>query len=223
MGLYQMTLTIAEIERISKEIRDYYRAESVNLSIQKIKMSFYDEIEEALESLNEMANESIAKDRIETYRKVMDKKEIMEKNLKNFLLKRYEKLMRESLYDISSKTYEPLAQPEKKFIMEMHNQMDALFRNILSPMSKGEEKQLKNEESTIVQDKAAKKEEIEEKQETQPIKSEMMVLSVMADYLPVATYIGDFYLHHADIVYLPKEIGQILLERKYAREIKNLS
>lgn len=221
MALYHMTLTIAEIERISKEIRDCYRAESVNLSIQKIKMSFYDEVEEALESLNEMANHS--KDRIDTYRKVMDKKEIMEKNLKNFLLKRYEKLLRESLFDISSKTYEPLAPDEKKFIMEMHNQMDALFRSILYPTAKDEELQSEENEEIIIGDVKPPQEITEVKAEPVQVKSDMMALSVIADYLPVATYIGDFYLHHADIVYLPKEIGKILLERKYVREIKYLT
>ncbi len=219
MGFYQMTLTIAEIERISKEIRDYFRAESVNLSIQRIKMNFYEEVEEALDSLNQMANDSMTTEKIDTFRRIMDKKEIMEKNLKNFLLKRYEKLMRDSLFEISSKTYEPLAPPEKKFIMEMHNQMDALFRGILTPGNKDEQKPVVVEEDSKQPDEPIEKTE----RSVKSSENKMIVLSVTADYIPVATSFSDFYLHRADIVYLPEDIANILKEKKYAREIKELN
>ena len=213
IALEQMTLTVAEIERISKEIREYYRVESVNQSIQKIRSNFYEEVKEALETLNEMAKESVSQSKIENYRKIMDKKEMMEKSLHNFLLKRYDKLMRDSLFEISSKTYEPLAPSEKRFIMEMHNHMAAIFDNIEKPQEHAEVTPVKKPE-----------EKIEEKKEPEKVKEEieMIPLTFLADYLPVATSIGDFYLHKSDIVYLPAEIADLLLTRKYVRKIQEM-
>ena len=87
-----MTLTASEIDKIAREIRDYFRQESATVQIQKIKPNFYERAKEAIESLDEMARSNISPERIDMYRKVMDKRDIIEKNLRNFLLKRYEKI-----------------------------------------------------------------------------------------------------------------------------------
>ena len=211
-----MGLSIVEIERITKEIREYYRIESSSQSIQKIKSNFYNEVKEAIITLNEMAAKSVSESKIENYRKIMDKKEKLENNLKNFLLKRYEKLLRDSLFDISSKTYEPLAPEEKKFIMENHNTMMAFLEKILKPE---EEKAMDEEEipQESIEGAALEKEEAsaKAKEEIEQLSS----VAVYADFLPVATAIGDFYLHKGDIVYLPDQISEILVSRKYAKKV----
>jgi DNA replication initiation complex subunit (GINS family) len=216
-----MVLTIAEIERISKEIRENYRVESVNQSIQKIKSNFYNEVKEALESLNEMAKVSLAEAKIESYRKIMDKKESMERNLKNFLLKRFEKLMRDSLFEIGSKTYEPLTPEEKVFIMDTHNRMTKYLDNLSKP---SQETDSATSEKAEVENEPEEKKEVATENKTVKNKSSeefenLAPVVVLSEYLPVATSIGDFYLHKNDIAYLPIQIVDILSSRKYARKI----
>ncbi|MCI2412979.1 hypothetical protein [Cuniculiplasma divulgatum] len=213
-----MGLSIVEIERITKEIREYYRIESSSQSIQRIKPSFYTEVREALTTLNEMAAKSVSESRIENYRKIMDKKEKLENNLRNFLLKRYEKLLRDSLFDISSKTYEPLAPEEKTFIMENHNKMMAYLERIIKPEEEpGKEEE--NEESISTPETGDGERKIENGQKIRTEAEKMSTVSVTADFLPVATSVGDFYLHKGDIVFLPDTVTEILVSRKYARKI----
>jgi hypothetical protein len=47
----------------------------------------------------------------------------------------------------------------------------------------------------------------------------MRLVSVTAEYLPVATSIGDFYLHKNDILYLPQKAAELITEKKYARYV----
>ncbi len=221
-----MALSIADIERISKEIREYYRIESVNQSIQKIKPNFYNEVKEAIATLSEMATKSVSDSKIESYRKIMDKKEIMEKNLRNFLLKRYEKLLRDSLFDISSKTYEPLAPEEKVFIMENHNRMMNYLDRILKPEDESPDGEGSSEEGIVETEPPEREEKTIQKSKDESSESlpkrnmeDLVPVSVIADYLPLSTSFGDFYLHKADIVYLPSDTTEILVSRKYAKRL----
>jgi len=143
-----MVLTIAEIDRISREIRDYYRQESASVQIQKIRGNFYESVKEALESLEEMARTNISPEKIDAYRRIMDKKDIMEKNLRNFLLKRYEKILRDSLFEIGSTVLEKLTQQEKHFIMEKHNEMQDYIESIVNP---GKQTKVEAESQAVVE------------------------------------------------------------------------
>ncbi len=215
-----MTLTASEIDKVAREIRDYYRQESATVQIQKIKLNFYERAREAIESLDEMARSNISPERIDMYRKVMDKRDIIEKNLRNFLLKRYEKILRDSLFEIGSSIMDRLTSQEKVFIMDMHNRMSLYIDGLI---------QVKN---------IPQKEEIEpvgeivnlvpEHEKTEPGKEmavdtdPMRLVSVTAEYLPVATSIGDFYLHKNDILYIPVKAAELITEKKYARYVEIL-
>ena len=216
-----MTLTVAEIDKISREIRDYYRQESATVQIQKIRGNFYEQVKEAMESLEEMAKDNISPDTIDLYRKIMDKKDMMEKNLRNFLLKRYEKILRDSLFEIGSTVLEKLTPEEKIFIMNMHNQMQDILEKIIKP-SRVQEPAASLE--TVVQgeyeNEATEKDQIRDEQARvgQSISEPMIPVVITADYLPVATSAGDFYLHRNDIVYLPEKAAEIITSRSFGRQ-----
>jgi DNA replication factor GINS len=216
-----MTLTVAEIDKISREIRDYYRQESATVQIQKIRGNFYEQVKEAMESLEEMAKDNISPDTIDLYRKIMDKKDMMEKNLRNFLLKRYEKILRDSLFEIGSTVLEKLTPEEKIFIMNMHNQMQDILEKIIKP-SRVQEPVASLE--TVVQgeyeNESTEKDQIRDEQARvgQSISEPMIPVVITADYLPVATSAGDFYLHRNDIVYLPEKAAEIITSRSFGRQ-----
>ncbi len=216
-----MTLTVAEIDKISREIRDYYRQESATVQIQKIRGNFYEQVKEAMESLEEMAKDNISPDTIDLYRKIMDKKDMMEKNLRNFLLKRYEKILRDSLFEIGSTVLEKLTPEEKIFIMNMHNQMQDILEKIIKP-SRVQEPAASLE--TVVQgeyeNESTEKDQIRDEQARvgQSISEPMIPVVITADYLPVATSAGDFYLHRNDIVYLPEKAAEIITSRSFGRQ-----
>ncbi len=69
-----MTLTASEIDRIAREIRDYYRQESATVQIQKIKPNFYERAREAVESLDQLARENISPETIDVYRRSWTKR-----------------------------------------------------------------------------------------------------------------------------------------------------
>ena len=213
-----MTLTASEIDKIAREIRDYFRQESATVQIQKIKPNFYERAKEAIESLDEMARSNISPERIDMYRKVMDKRDIIEKNLRNFLLKRYEKILRDSLFEIGSSIMDRLTSQEKIFIMDMHNRMSLYIEGLIlvKNIAPKEEIEPVEEISTVHPDheKAEAGKHIPES--TDPMK----LVSVNAEYLPVATSIGDFYLHKNDILYLPVKAAELIIEKKYARYVE---
>ncbi|MGP6239058.1 hypothetical protein ACNF40_01410 [Cuniculiplasma sp. SKW4] len=215
-----MTLTVAEIDRISREIRDYYRQESATVQIQKIRGNFYEQVKDAMESLEEMARSNISPDTIDLYRKIMDKKDMIEKNLRNFLLKRYEKILRDSLFEIGSTVLEKLTPEEKIFIMNMHNQMQDVLEGIIKP-SRVKEASMEGIVSGKYEEPSVAHEETkEEKGEDIRAMSEPMVpVSVTVDFLPIATSAGDFYLHRNDIVYLPEKAAEIITSRSYGRRV----
>ncbi|MCL4346248.1 MAG: hypothetical protein M1496_07840 [Candidatus Thermoplasmatota archaeon] len=221
-----MTLTVAEIDRISREIRDYYRQESASVQIQKIKGNFYEQVKEAMESLDQMAGANISPEKIDLYRKIMDKKDMMEKNLRNFLLKRYEKILRDSLFEIGSTVLEKLTPEEKLFIMNMHNQMQDYFGKIIKP---AKEEDLEEALETVVQQENKKTVTSEEKgsegdsekeKAVQDMVEPMVPVTITVEYLPVATSMGDFYLHKNDIVYLPEKAAEIITSRSYGRQAR---
>lgn len=213
-----MTLTVAEIDKISREIRDYYRQESATVQIQKIRGNFYEQVKDAMESLEEMARSNISPDTIDLYRKIMDKKDMMEKNLRNFLLKRYEKILRDSLFEIGSTVLEKLTPEEKIFIMNMHNQMQDVLEGIIRPSRAKETSMEAIVSGELEEPSNVHEEKHEETGEDKIAISETMVpVSVTVDYLPIATSAGDFYLHRNDIVYLPEKAAEIITSRSYGR------
>jgi hypothetical protein len=212
-----MTLTASEIDKIAREIRDYFRQESATVQIQKIKPNFYERAREAIESLDEMARNNISPERIDMYRKVMDKRDIIEKNIRNFLLKRYEKILRDSLFEIGSSIMDRLTSQEKIFIMDMHNRMALYIDGLIQVKNIAQKEEIEPvEEITTVGPYHEKTEEGKHMPEaTDP----MNLVSVTAEYLPVATSIGDFYLHKNDILYLPVKAAELIIEKKYARYV----
>ena len=215
-----MTLTASEIDKIAREIRDYFRQESATVQIQKIKPNFYERAREAIESLDEMARNNISPERIDMYRKVMDKRDIIEKNIRNFLLKRYEKILRDSLFEIGSSIMDRLTSQEKIFIMDMHNRMALYIDGLIQVKNIAPKEEIEPvEEITTVGPGHEKTEAGKEMPETT---DPMKLVSVTAEYLPVATSIGDFYLHKNDILYLPVKAAELIIEKKYARYVEFL-
>ena len=213
-----MTLTASEIDRIAREIRDYYRQESATVQIQKIKPNFYERAREAVESLDQLARENISPETIDVYRKVMDKKDLIEKNLRNFFLKRYEKIMRDSLFELGSKTMDRIATQERTFILEMHNTMSIYIEGLIHSTG-GTDKEKMALPERIVEEEHVESTPSPRKESRTEEPDAMRLVSVTAEYLPVATSIGDFYLHKNDILYLPQKAAELITEKKYARYV----
>ncbi len=207
-----MVLSIAEIDRISREIRDYYRQESASVQIQKIRGNFYESVKEALESLEEMARTNVSPEKIDAYRRIMDKKDIMEKNLRNFLLKRYEKILRDSLFEIGSTVLEKLTQQEKRFIMEKHNEMQDYIESIVNP---GKQTKVEAESQAVVEKVQTEHHKESNDINENRVEGKLVPVAITVDYLPVATSFGDFYFHKNDIAYIPEESAQLVLARKF--------
>jgi DNA replication initiation complex subunit (GINS family) len=210
-----MPVTPSDMDRLFKKIRDYSRIESSRVPLNRINQDFYSEVREALLAMKEMAEESLSKGDIDQYIGIREREGNIKKSLSLFFQKRYEKILRESLYDIEGKTLDILTPQEREFIMKMHNEMMAIRSSLIDP-GKIQEKQPTRED----QNEPTIKEETNEPPNEPKALNEFSSLRITADYMPIALKDGNYYLRKNDIIYLPKNIAEILLKRESAVSIK---
>ena len=206
-----MPLNASDIDRLFKKIRDYSRIESKGVTLNRINQDFYSEVREALLFLKGMAEESLSKGDIDQYIAVREREGNIKKSLSLFFQKRYEKILRESLYDIEGKTLDILTPQEREFIMKMHNEMMAIRDSLIDPgkIQERESPEESHEEPEI-------KQEIGVPQDTTARSEDLARLRITVDYMPIALKDGNYYLRKNDIIYLPKNIVEILLKRESA-------
>ena len=206
-----MPLNASDIDRLFKKIRDYSRIESKGVTLNRINQDFYSEVREALLFLKEMAEESLSKGDIDQYIAIREREGNIKKSLSLFFQKRYEKILRESLYDIEGKTLDILTPQEREFIMKMHNEMMVIRDSLIDPgkIQERESPEESHEEPEIKQEIGAP--------QNIPARSEDLArLRITIDYMPIALKDGNYYLRKNDIIYLPKNIAEILLKRESA-------
>ncbi|MHB1492287.1 MAG: hypothetical protein ACYCR7_01135 [Thermoplasmataceae archaeon] len=210
-----MPVTPSDMDRLFKKIRDYSRIESSRVPLNRINQDFYSEVREALLAMKEMAEESLSKGDIDQYIGIREREGNIKKSLSLFFQKRYEKILRESLYDIEGKTLDILTPQEREFIMKMHNEMMVIRSSLIDP-GKIQEKPPIMED----QNEPTIKQEVNEPPNAQEAINEFSSLRITADYMPIALKDGNYYLRKNDIIYLPKNIAEILLKRESAVSIK---
>jgi DNA replication initiation complex subunit (GINS family) len=206
-----MPLNASDIDRLFKKIRDYSRIESKGVTLNRINQDFYSEVREALLFLKEMAEESLSKGDIDQYIAIREREGNIKKSLSLFFQKRYEKILRESLYDIEGKTLDILTPQEREFIMKMHNEMMVIRDSLVDPgkIQERESPEESHKEPEI-------KQEIDEPQSVPERSEDLSQLRITIDYMPIALKDGNYYLRKNDIIYLPKNIAEILLKRESA-------
>ncbi|MHB8372433.1 MAG: hypothetical protein ACYDAO_05330 [Thermoplasmataceae archaeon] len=209
-----MPITPTDIDRLFKKIRDYSRVESSRVSLNRINQDFYNEVRETLLAMKEMAEESLSNGDIDQYIGIREREGNIRKSLALFFQKRYEKILRESLYDIEGKTLDILTSEEREFIMKMHNEMMGIRDSLLDPWKKQE-----RESSRESIKEPEIKQEPEEPPNIQERNKDYTCLRITVDYMPIALKNGNYYLRKNDIIHLPKNIAEILLKRESAVSI----
>lgn len=208
-----MSISKAEIERLSKDIRTYFRQEMKSIMIQPIRPTFYSEVKKLLLDIDELSREYVNNNDLENLRQLMNKKDVIIKNLRNFLTKRYEKIMRDSLLELDSKLMSNLTDEEKYFITEMHQKIERHFDGVLRPGQEAppDEKLTIQEETTDF--------EGEETQE-QDVKEDYVLVMIKANDLSFSDRERDYYLYKNDFVFLPRASANIIIEKNHGKKIE---
>ena len=206
-----MTLTPAQIDKVSDEIRSMIRAEIRSRKIRKIDPSFYKNINSALYTLRTEAEVYLKNQDIGKYIQIKNRADDLERDFKSFFQRRFEKIATRSIYDLEGELMNALTPEEKEFITELHNAMRDEYNALLS-----ESKQVAEQESEETPG-VVEKEIVAVKPESKADKK--VVVMITTDLPPIAQPDRDYFLHKNDILYLPESFADMLIKRNSAMRL----
>ncbi|WP_075057737.1 hypothetical protein [Thermogymnomonas acidicola] len=173
--------------------------------------------------LEDEAQRSLAAQDIDRFIRLKDRKDQIEKDLRSFLQKRFEKILIAAIYELDSATMESLTQEEREIILEIHNLVQDRFDAFLL-----KRKQKEPEQQVVEEHGGAGEEEKAEEQAGEPMAEapgesgevKYVLIRVLSDQPPIAQEDRDYYLHENDILYVPEEFAEILVKRGAAIPIR---
>jgi DNA replication factor GINS len=213
-----MSLTPAQVDKISEELKSVLRVEVKSKKIKKIESNFYKVIVNALESLNSDAEDHLSNQNITGYIQTKERISEIEKDFKAFFQRRFEKIATYSIYDLETDLMNSLTPEEKEFITRLHNAMQDEYDHLL--MKRKEKKPEIQEEHKSELEHAA--EEIKPENDERGLEKEedlYILVRIVGDQPPIAQAEKNYYLHDNDLVYLPKKFAEILVNRNSAVKI----
>ncbi len=206
-----MTLTPAQIDKVSEELRSLIRVEIRSRKIKKMDPSFYKTVNQALLTLRSEADVYLNNHEIGKFIQIKSRADDLERDFRSLFQRRFEKIATRSIYDLDTELMNSLAPEEKEFVTHLHNMMLDEY-NLLLNDSKAT--------ATVTQpteDKDTVK-EIAPPTQTQKVDSDMLVL-ITADLPPIAQNDRDYFLHKNDIIYLSESFANMLIKRNSARKL----
>lgn len=210
-----MSLTPAQVDKISEELKSVLRVEVKSKKIKKIEPNFYKVIVNALESLNSDAEDHLSNQNITGYIQTKERISEIEKDFKAFFQRRFEKIATYSIYDLETDLMNSLTPEEKEFITRLHNAMQDEYDHLLL---KRKEKKPENLEEHVTKDEhVIEKESIEsEAKDLEKEEDSYILVRIVGDQPPIAQSDKNYYLHDNDLVYLPNKFAEILINRNSA-------
>ncbi len=210
-----MSLTPAQIDKISEELKSVLRVEVKSKKIKKIESNFYKVIVNALESLNSDAEDHLSNQNITGYIQTKERISEIEKDFKAFFQRRFEKIATYSIYDLETDLMNSLTPEEKEFITRLHNAMQDEYDHLL--LKRKEKKPDKPEELSQPPDHAVEVEgDLSEAKGLEKEEDSYILVRITGDQPPIAQSEKNYYLHDNDLVYLPKKFAEILISRNAA-------
>jgi len=203
-----MTLTPAQIDKVSDELRSMIRVEIRSRKIKKIEPSFYKTLNQALLTLRSEAEVYLKNHEIGKYIQIKSRADDLERDFKSLFQRRFEKIATRSIYDLDSELMNSLSPEEKEFVTQLHNIMVDEY-NLLLTDSKPREMQIPE-----VENKGNEKESTSTPSE--PKVNNDVIVMITADLPPIAQLDRDYFLHKNDIVYLPEAFANMLMKRNSA-------
>ena len=219
-----MSLSPAQIDRISEELKSLLRVEIKSRKLKKIDAGFYKSIVEALDSLNSDAEKYLKDQDITNYISIKNRTQDIERDFKSFFQRRFEKIAVTSIYDLDTDLMNSLTGEEKEFITKLHNTMNDEYNHLL--MRRREKPPEEEHEAIEIepQEKVERKEEPKEEEPVAPEASEepeqdFVVVRILDDLPTIAQADRDYFLYKNDVLYLPKKFAEILVKRENAVQI----
>ena len=219
-----MTLDPTQIDKVSNDLRSFFRAEFRSKKIKKLDPAFYKNLTSALNSLNEEAEKSLKAQDITSYMDLKKKVSDLEKDFKALFQRRFEKIATLSIYPLDSELMNSLTPEEKEFIVRLHNMMqdqqNLLINKLASPLEAKEEAVVQPEKPLAAEKEpeAVEGGGVETLEESPGQKEpEYALVRIFGDQPPIAQPDRDYYLRDNDLVYLPEQFADILIKRKAAQ------
>ncbi|WP_393971470.1 hypothetical protein OXIME_000028 [Oxyplasma meridianum] len=215
-----MSLTPAQVDKISEELKSVLRVEVKSKKIKKIESNFYKVIVNALESLNSDAEDYLSNQDITGYIQTKERISEIEKDFKAFFQRRFEKIATYSIYDLETELMNLLTPEEKEFITKLHNAMQDEYDHLL--MKRREKKpEIKDDQKTEPDHKTEEVENVNSglDRDIENDKDSYIIVRIIGDQPPIAQAEKNYYLHDNDLVYLPKKFAEILISRNSAVKI----
>ena len=210
-----MSLTPAQVDKISEELKSVLRVEVKSKKIKKIEPNFYKVIVNALESLNSDAEDHLSNQNITGYIQTKERISEIEKDFKAFFQRRFEKIATYSIYDLETDLMNSLTPEEKEFITRLHNAMQDEYDHLLL---KRKEKKPENPEENAPKSEHVIEEEstVSETEGLEKEEDSYILVRITGDQPPIAQSDKNYYLHDNDLVYLPNKFAEILINRNSA-------
>ena len=206
-----MTLTPAQIDKVSDELRSVIRAEIRSRKIRKIDPSFYKSINSALYTLRTEAEVYLKNQDIGKYIQIKNRADDLERDFKSFFQRRFEKIATRSIYDLDGELMNSLTPEEKEFITELHNAMRDEYIALLSESKTVAEQKTEETAGVIEKEIVATK--------PKPEADEKVIVLITTDLPPIAQPERDYFLHKNDILYLSESFADMLIKRNSARKL----
>ena len=213
-----MSLTQAQVDKFTEELKSMLRVETKSRKIKKLDHGFYKGLVEVLTSLRFEADGYLHSNDITNYIKVNERIKNIESDFKAFFEKRFEKIAVLSIYDIGLDLIELLTPEERDFLTKLHVGMQDEFNRILQ---KTEEKKRE-----IVPETAPANEVVVPPQESKSLIKEdtsraqnMVPVMITEDQPPIAQPDKNYYLRSNDIIYLNESFANLLIKRGSAVRI----
>ena len=213
-----MSLTQAQVDKFTEELKSMLRVESKSRKIKKLDHGFYKGLVEVLTSLRFEANGYLHATDITNYIKVNERIKNIESDFKAFFEKRFEKIAVLSIYDIGLDLIDLLTPEERDFLTKLHVGMQDEFNRILQ---KTEEKKIENvpepmsKNQEVPSPSVNKSTPIDEKARS----SNLIPVRITEDQPPIAQPERNYYLRANDIIYLGEGFANLLIKRGCAIKI----
>jgi len=206
-----VTLTPAQIDKVSDELRSMIRAEIRSRKIRKIDPSFYKSINSALYTLRTEAEVYLKNQDIGKYIQIKNRADDLERDFKSFFQRRFEKIATRSIYDLDGELMNSLTPEEKEFITELHNAMRDEYNALLSESKPVTEQNTEETAGVIEKEIVAAK--------PKPEADKKVIVLITTDLPPIAQPERDYFLHKNDILYLSESFADMLIKRNSARKL----
>ncbi len=213
-----MSLTQAQVDKFTEELKSMLRVETKSRKIKKLDHGFYKGLVEVLTSLRFEADGYLRSSDITNYIKINERIKNIESDFKAFFEKRFEKIAVLSIYDIGLDLIELLTPEERDFLTKLHVGMQDEFNRILQ---KTEEKK-----TEMVMETAPANEVVVSQQESKSLIKEdtsraqnMVPVRITEDQPPIAQPDRNYYLRSNDIIYLNESFANLLIKRGSAVRI----